>query len=315
MPKISIIVPVYGVERYLARCLDSILNQTFRNFEVICVNDGSPDNCGVILADYAVRDNRIRIITQENKGLSAARNNGLKQATGTYVLFVDSDDYIHPQLLERTLAVIEQSHADIVCFSFQNTLPDTPVFFPLLEPSKVLLTDYPLTFCRKRCSWRIFFNVWSKLYRRDFIADLSFMEGICFEDFPYILSLMAKRPKTAIIKDKLYYYVDNESSITHRALTPRHIYDYHAGLCAIYETYQSCPVKDWRFVRRIVFPNILKQQLHRIYSSATDKQSLLWMAFAHELRDLKRKGCLPFCGHKLKYYWMYCRLLKGKMPL
>ena len=98
--KISIIIPIYKVEKYLQSCLDSVLAQTFKDWEAICVNDGSPDNSGKILTEYAKKDPRIKIITQNNQGPSVARNNGLKQANGKYIFFLDSDDFIHPQLLE-----------------------------------------------------------------------------------------------------------------------------------------------------------------------------------------------------------------------
>ena len=102
MPKISVVLPIYNVEKYLRRCLNSLLNQTFTDFEAICVNDGSLDKSLHILEEYASKDFRIKIVTQENQGLSMARNNGLKIAQGDYIYFLDSDDAIHPQLLEIT---------------------------------------------------------------------------------------------------------------------------------------------------------------------------------------------------------------------
>lgn len=98
-PLISVIVPVYNVEKYLPQCLDSLIKQTFLPFEIICVNDGSTDGCNEILSRYAAKDRRIRLICQNNRGLSAARNAGLKKAKGQYVLFVDSDDFLHPETL------------------------------------------------------------------------------------------------------------------------------------------------------------------------------------------------------------------------
>ena len=118
MPKVSIIIPVYKVEKYLPDCLNSVLSQTFQDWEAICVNDGSPDNCGKILDEYAQRDKRIKVIIQENQGLSLARNNGLKQAKGEYILFLDSDDFIYPQLLEICVSLAEKENAQMVSFSF-----------------------------------------------------------------------------------------------------------------------------------------------------------------------------------------------------
>lgn len=114
MPELSIIVPVYKVEKYLPRCIDSILAQTFRDFELILIDDGSPDNCGAICDDYAARDSRIKVIHQENAGVSAARNAGLDIASGTYLGFVDSDDWIEPEMYETMIATAKEKNVDVV---------------------------------------------------------------------------------------------------------------------------------------------------------------------------------------------------------
>ena len=114
MPELSIVVPVYKVEKYLPKCIDSILAQTFRDFELILIDDGSPDNCGAICDDYAARDSRIKVIHQENAGVSAARNAGLDIATGTYLGFVDSDDWIEPEMYETMIATAKEKQVDVV---------------------------------------------------------------------------------------------------------------------------------------------------------------------------------------------------------
>ena len=114
MPKISVIVPVYNVENYLAQCLDSIINQTFMNFECICVNDGSTDNSLSVLHKYAGKDDRIKIIDQENKGLSGARNSALKIVSAQYITFIDADDFISIDYLEKLINVAEKENSDIV---------------------------------------------------------------------------------------------------------------------------------------------------------------------------------------------------------
>ena len=115
MPKISIIIPVYKVEKYLRRCLDSVLNQTFTDWEAICVNDCSPDNSGAILNEYAARDKRIKVINhKENSGLSASRNTAIEHATGDYVMYLDSDDFIHPQTMEIAYYLAQRDDSDIV---------------------------------------------------------------------------------------------------------------------------------------------------------------------------------------------------------
>ena len=111
---ISVIIPIYNVEKFLPRCLDSVINQSFKNIEIICVNDGSTDKSGKILAKFAEKDARFRVITQDNQGLSASRNNGMEVASGTYIFFLDADDYLHPQTLEIFYATAQKSECPIV---------------------------------------------------------------------------------------------------------------------------------------------------------------------------------------------------------
>ena len=114
MPKVSVIIPVYNVEKYLSECLDSVVNQTLKDIEIICVNDGSPDGSAAILEEYAQKDNRIKVITQENRGLSEARNSGLKIASGEYIAFLDSDDYIDLKFFEQLYKRGIESNSDVV---------------------------------------------------------------------------------------------------------------------------------------------------------------------------------------------------------
>ena len=120
MPAISIIIPIYNVEKYLRRCLDSVLNQTFSNWEAICVNDGSPDESYKILDEYAARDSRFKIMNKENGGLSDARNAGMAVATGDYILYLDSDDFIHPQTMEIAYFLAKRDNSDIVSFTYDR---------------------------------------------------------------------------------------------------------------------------------------------------------------------------------------------------
>ena len=123
-PAISVIVPVYNVEKVLPRCLDSILAQTFADFELICINDGSPDNSAAVLADYAARDARIKIINQENAGLSAARNAGMQAAEGAYVCFCDSDDYLDAGFLADLYAAVTSEDADFAMTDIARIAPE-----------------------------------------------------------------------------------------------------------------------------------------------------------------------------------------------
>ena len=119
-PKISVIVPVYKVESYLGKCLDSIIGQTYHILEIILIDDGSPDRCGEICDEYAAKDPRIHVIHQQNAGLSAARNAGLDIASGDYIMFVDSDDWVEKNTCETVLMIAQQQQADIVCYGYNE---------------------------------------------------------------------------------------------------------------------------------------------------------------------------------------------------
>ena len=260
MPEISVIIPVYNVEKYLNECLDSVLAQTFKDFEVICVNDGSTDNSPEILRQYADKDQRVKIVTQSNQGLSMARNNGLKEACGRYVYFVDSDDAIHPQCLEIAYSLAEKQQADLVCFSYikmKEKIPDTGAFD--ISKLKSKTTCSPLQYCFGK-KYKIRFNVWTKFYRRKLLNGLEFIPKIHFEDYPHTFAVMARKPKTVIIDEPLYFYRINENSISHQKSSPQQIKDYHTGISSVYEIYKAPELKkEFAFLRRKLIPNLLKQ--------------------------------------------------------
>ena len=172
MPELSIIMPVYKVEKYISRCLDSILKQTFREFELIIIDDGSPDQSGLIADHYAKLDERIRIIHQENKGVREARNVGIKNARGTYIGFVDSDDYIEPDMYSTMLQEMKLHKADlIICgYRYVNDLEE----YRYVDFSKIP------TLMNKTVFFKYLFNtprtiggaVWNKLFIKDKIVSL-----------------------------------------------------------------------------------------------------------------------------------------------
>ena len=137
MPKVNVIVPVYDVEKYLSRCIDSILNQTLSDFELILVDDGSPDNCGQICDSYASKYNRICVIHQENQGVSVARNVGVALATGQYIAFVDSDDYVHPQMYELLCDVLDNTEYPFVHCSFHRLEENETEVFREIQKSSL----------------------------------------------------------------------------------------------------------------------------------------------------------------------------------
>jgi len=289
-----------------------VIKQTFEDWEAICVNDGSPDKCGEILAEYAKKDQRIKIIKQENQGLSMARNNGLKQAKGEYVLFLDSDDFIYPQLLEICISLAEKEKAQMVSFTFANysdeTLDSAPIYE--LDTLKYVVTDEPLYFQTKRNKHKISVNTWSKLYKKDLIKALLFIPGIKMEDYPHTYAALSKHPKTVILNVPLYHYTNNPHSISWEQLDTKTIQDYHTGLNFIIDAYKSSSKREKRFVLRKLFPNILKQQFNKILRSPKENQAELYSAFAKELTDFKEKGWLEPWGHKITRYLKYRKIMK-----
>ncbi|MBO6290243.1 MAG: glycosyltransferase [Alphaproteobacteria bacterium] len=316
-PKISIIVPVYNVEAFLPQCLNSILAQTFTDFELICVDDGSPDNSGKILDDYAAKDARIKVIHQQNAGLVGARNSGVDMAGGKYICFVDSDDHIAPQLLEICYTLAEKENADWVCFQMQTVRADEEIKPIKYNTSELdyIVTNNPLIYCTAKQKYELGFSVWSKLYLRSFYLQHRFDLKIRFEDYPQTLDFCASHPKTVCLKEPLYFYTDNCESISRSNFTVQKIKDYHTGLNYVYEIYKSRP-QELKIVIKNVFGRVLKRQLSVISHSEKAVQQPLWQAFAEELTDLNNKGCIKLSGSKiknwLKYRWLIYKTSKGE---
>ena len=216
-PLISIVIPVYNAEKYLRACLDSVLAQTYKNWEAICVNDGSSDNSAQILKEYAAKDARFHIINQQNSGVSTARNTGMRQTTGKYLMYLDSDDIWHPQTLEILQNVMEKSNADMGCFKYQEVYPDTKIIYNnYMVDSDLKLCKTPLlSFIHRKIKTGIL--IWNKIYRTDKIKNISFCNLKQGEDDVYSLSVLLKISSIAMLDNVLYYYMQNPQSIMHQA--------------------------------------------------------------------------------------------------
>ena len=220
---ISVVVPVYKVEEYLRRCVDSVLAQTFRDFELILVDDGSPDRCGQICDEYAASDGRIKVIHQENGGLSAARNAGLNVAQGEHVAFVDSDDYCHPEMLNVLYEKIVQYNADVAVSGFKRVDLNgdkidnesyTPVTEEVLDGNEAL----------KRIVAEVLPGyIWNKLYKRDVFKSIRFPTGKLYEDDFIAPRIFYQSKRVVVVPRSLYFYTVNPRSITARPKTVRHL--------------------------------------------------------------------------------------------
>lgn len=220
MCKVSVIVPVYQVEAYLPRCIDSILAQTFSDFELILVDDGTKDACPAIMQRYAERDVRIRQIHKENGGLSSARNAGLDIAQGEYIAFVDSDDYVDPDLLKDAVAAAERAKAELVIFNYRIVDEagehDPYLDFPdeQIELEKLGLANY---FYRYWMPYRHGQEAWCRLYRRDVIEGnaLRFAPNkeVFAEDTLFSAMYLMHVKKLATLKKPYVYYVQRGDSL------------------------------------------------------------------------------------------------------
>lgn len=218
-PKISVIVPVYNVENYLRECLDSVINQTFEDIEIICVNDGSTDGSLTILKEYWRHDSRFTIISQENGGLSAARNTGLNVANGDYVYFLDSDDYIELNSLKETHALSQEKDLDMVLFKIISFWDDTKEKFttPYFEMDflRELVEDNVFNYKDLgKQMYDLAVTVPGVLFRRDLISNLSFPENLIFEDNVFFTEAVFNAKRILFYNKHLYYYRMRKDSIT-----------------------------------------------------------------------------------------------------
>lgn len=216
MPEISVIVPVYKVEKYIHRCIDSILAQSFRDFELILVDDGSPDHCGAICEEYAAKDSRIHVIHQANGGLSAARNTGIEWALAhsdsQWLTFIDSDDWIHPQFLEMLVHSVQTSGAQVGMVGRNYISEFDPAYIPYPNlPNPEIYTGEDLFLSRE---WD-FNYAWGKLYRKEDFRTLRYPNGKNFEDVFTTYQVLFRVKEIALVDIPLYFYFYNAEGISH----------------------------------------------------------------------------------------------------
>lgn len=206
--KVSIIIPVYKAEKYIRTCLDSVLNQTYRDLEVIVIDDESPDECGAICEEYAKADQRVKVIHKKNEGVSKARNTGLNIATGDYVQFVDSDDYLEPHMTETLVTAMEDGQADLVlCGFYEKNLNFSKTSKADEEPGIYSQEQFIKNIMKNPYSFH-YGVLWNKLFKGEYLRKLRFSEEMDFgEDFIFNLQYLKYTEKIKVIVDTLYYYI------------------------------------------------------------------------------------------------------------
>lgn len=223
LPLISVIVPVYMVEQYIVRCLESILSQTYRNIEIILIDDGSTDSSGSICDRYKRSDDRITVIHKTNEGLAEARNCGIDLCTGNYISFIDSDDFVSEFYIENLYKTIKSVDGDIASSWFK-------VFHvndSLIEAKKVSQNDI-VNIDKLEYFERMLYQdmgvetgAWGKLFKRELIKEIRFPKGKMYEDIPFIYRVVDKSSNIGLIPNVDYYYVQRETSIINQKFVPQ----------------------------------------------------------------------------------------------
>ena len=228
--KVSVIVPVYKVEQYISKCLDSLVNQTLEDMEIIVVNDGSPDNSEKIIKDYAKKYKNIKYLKKENGGLSSARNFGLKHATGEYIGFVDSDDYVDKRMYQMMYEKAIEASADLVVCDLNYVYEDKEE--KAYSNIKTDTTDI------KSIMNNIYPAAWNKLYKKElFDNEVYFKEGVWYEDVEFIYRLLPYVNKIGVVHEHFYKYIQRENSII-RTIDKR-LYNYIDNWNGILEFYKK----------------------------------------------------------------------------
>lgn len=229
MSRISVIVPVYKVEKYLDRCVESILVQTFTDFELILVDDGSPDNCGKMCDEYAKKDSRIRVIHKQNGGLSDARNEGIdwvfKNSDSEWITFIDSDDWISPNYLEVLYNIVTKQNKDISICNFVKTDGLNENIFSDSVSVSVSLWNTEELFCENNAVATV---AWGKLYRKDLFSEMRYPFGMLHEDAFVTYKLLFKYDEVAVVEEPLYAYFQRDSSIMNVSWKPERLVAFDA---------------------------------------------------------------------------------------
>lgn len=227
---VSVVLPIYNVEKYLNRCVKSVINQSYKNLEIILVDDGSPDNCPTLCDEWAKKDNRIKVVHKKNAGLGYARNTGIENATGEYICFFDSDDYIALDTIEKAYSLAIQEKSDMVVFGFCNVKPNgatgkavvphtEKTTFSGKEVQDVFLADLIGPDVKNGKQTDLWMGAWACLYSLEMIERASWRfvseRKIISEDIYSLLGLYKYVNRVSVLSEALYFYCENVGSLTH----------------------------------------------------------------------------------------------------
>lgn len=309
--KISVVIPVYNGEKYIADCLKSLQAQTFGDFECLCVDNGSTDKTAEIIAGFAARDARIKY-AESNRAdkQSGARNKGLELAEGEYVTYVDADDYVHPQMLELLLTVMERENADVVGCGFEKTEKPYDGNFGRISVVKTTVYDNPFAaFLTKR---KIFVSACTRLYKRSFLIGKKFINGISFEDVPWSFSVFAEIKRYVLIKAPLYYYYFNPDSTMRSDWSDEKTRSYITVIRTVDAyTKANMPAEQKRVQKRVLNQRV-KMILNRLGKTPKESCAEAYAFAAREIGKLYDEGIVSYAGLKLKHRFALWKLLRSR---
>lgn len=260
---ISVLVPIYNVEKYLRRALDSILSQTYKDWEAILVDDGSTDSSGNIADEYAKNDNRFKVIHKPNGGRSDARNTGMQHISGEYIIFLDADDFLHPQLMALCLEAILRDNSDIVCFTYDRAyrtrniirhflgLPDSTPHYKFYVNPKYIVTDNIFDYATEHSHpkdidkrWAIkHCQTWRCMYKTYAVHNIEFIKDIDYEDFPWWSEVLLRIKRCTILNLPLYFYYPNPRSYILSASQAHKAESIRKGIEASKLVYSNAPAE------------------------------------------------------------------------
>ncbi|MBQ6506064.1 MAG: glycosyltransferase family 2 protein [Clostridia bacterium] len=241
---ISVIVPVYKVEKYLRRCVDSILKQTCRDFELLLIDDGSPDGCPQICDEYAALDSRVLAFHKPNGGLSDARKYGLDLCRGDYISFIDSDDYVGPDYLKILVELAEQYDVRLAAVAHECVFSDEMSFIPSEDTRALIPNDEIL---KTMARGKLIFSAWGKLIRRDLLAESRFPVGYLFEDNLLMPYLMCECNAVACSASRQYYWLKRPDSIM-GTISEKKVYDWEMGIDRLLEFTKKNYPRDMEYM-------------------------------------------------------------------
>lgn len=335
MPKVSVIVPIYNVEKYLDRCMESLLHQTLEDIEIILVDDGSPDNCPQMCDEYAKTDSRVKVIHKQNAGLGYARNSGLEVATGEYVAFVDSDDYVDINMYRKLHEVARENEADVVFCNFKkefspNCFIESKECDNYIEYVCNQIEDLTLDFiaapphCKSEYVHDM--SVWHSVYKRSIIEEnnIRFISEREFasEDIPFQIDFLKCCNKVAFIPDSLYVYCYNGGSLT-KSFKPEKFEQIQNLLHLLQEKTRSIDPNTLRAKR--LFIGYIRHLVRLIVSLDLSKEekisyikAIAYAPIWDEIKPIYQASYLPFhqrimtiliYNHKVNGIFYYSKLL------